>query len=325
MHCNPEGGADGRFRKMMPLRGYRSARVQGVWVPVVWGPVVWVVVFGAMLLLGPLSAVMAESPTAGTADIFKASTSEEARADALRSIPFDRLDPSAHAKAMSVLSHVSVFRRLPVQITDCDPDFYLFLVRHPDLIVNIWELLKISQISLRQTGTNTYQVSDSRGTVGTITYLYQDHDTHVIHAEGAFDGPLFLSPVRGRCIVVLKSGYVRQSNGRYYVASRLDSFIRMDSGGMELLAQTLQGMAGNVADSNFAQTAAFLGSLSRTAEVNHQGVQRLAAKLVHVREDVRRRFAEMARYVATRDEGEPIPSMARRQSAAENPTTAPRQ
>ena len=43
---------------------------------------------------------------------------------------------------------------------------------------------------------------------------------------------------------------------------------------------------------------AFLGSLSRTTEVNSRGVQRLATQLTHVQPEVRARFSEVAADVA---------------------------
>ena len=67
----------------------------------------------------------------------EASTSETARQDAVRSIPLDQLAVEDRVKVESVLSTVSLFRRMPVKIVDCNPDMYLFLVRHPDVVVNI--------------------------------------------------------------------------------------------------------------------------------------------------------------------------------------------
>ena len=34
-------------------------------------------------------------------------------------------------KVDAVLANVALFRRMPVRVIPCDPDLYLFLVRHP--------------------------------------------------------------------------------------------------------------------------------------------------------------------------------------------------
>ncbi|OHB71431.1 MAG: hypothetical protein A2V70_01740 [Planctomycetes bacterium RBG_13_63_9] len=229
---------------------------------------------------------------------YHATTSLAARRSALRSIPIDKLDATARAQVQSVLSNVGVFRRMPIRVVDCDPDLYLFLVRHPDVIVNIWEVLNISTLSLRQIAPNTYRIAEPNGTLADVRFLYRSHDTHILYGEGSYDGPLFAQPVKGRCLMVLKTGYVREPDGRYYITSRLDTFVSVDHEGAELLTKAIGPLMGKTADINFVQTIAFLGSLSRTAEVNSAGVQRLAERLTHVQPEARRRLAELATDVA---------------------------
>ena len=66
-------------------------------------------------------------------DPLQATTSKSARQDAVRSIPFEQLDPEGRNKVNSVLSNLTVFRRMPTRVIDCDPGLYLFLVEHPDV------------------------------------------------------------------------------------------------------------------------------------------------------------------------------------------------
>lgn len=250
------------------------------------------------LALGSNRPLWAAGPRPARPNPLQATTSHAARQSAVRSIPVDQLDADARAKVGSVLSNVSIFRRMPVRVIDCDPNLYLFLVRHPDVIVNIWEVLKISTLKLRQLGPDTYRVAEAVGTLATVEYLYRSHDTHVIYAEGSYHGPLFARPVKGRALLILKSGYVREPDGRYYITTRLDTFVRVEHGGAELLTKTFHPLMGKTADVNFVQTVAFLGSLSRTAEVNSRGVQRLAASLTHVQGEFRQRLAELVADIA---------------------------
>jgi hypothetical protein len=259
---------------------------------------------------GASRSLSADLPLVARPDPYRASTGLAARQNAVQAIPIEKLDPEARARVASVLSNISIFRRLPIGVVNCDPDLYLFLVRHPDVVVNIWEVLKVSRLKLRQIGPDTYQVShpaeghengppDGRaGTLATVEFLYRSHDTHVVYAEGSYDGPLAAGPVKGRCLMVLRSGYVRETDGRYYITSRLDTFVCVEPGGIELLAKTFQPLVGKVADHNFLQSVAFLGSLSRTAEVNTEGVQRVAAKLTHVQPELRQRLCDLAAEVA---------------------------
>jgi hypothetical protein len=155
-------------------------------------------------------------------------------------------------------------------------------------------VFKISRLKLRETGEGQFQVAESAGAIATVRFVYQNHDTHVIYGEGVYRGPLMARSVKGRAVLVLKSGYVRETNSRYYVTSRLDSFLSIEPVGAELVTKTVSPVVGKTVDNNFLQTLAFVGSLSRTAEVNSRGVQRLGGQLAHVPPDVRDRFVELA-------------------------------
>ena len=228
----------------------------------------------------------------------KASTSHAARQDAVKSIPFDKLDAESRAKVVSVLRDVSFFRRMPVQVIPCDPGLFLFLVQHPDVIVNIWQVMGVTGIEMQETGPNTFHVVDPAGTKGSAEYLYSDHETQLIYSEGAYEGPLFTRPAKGRCLMVLKSGYVREPDGRYYITTRVDVFMRMENVGVDLLTKAFSPLVGKVADMNLAYTAGFFASFSRAAEKNPQGARRLADKLSTVRPEVRQRLAQLAERAA---------------------------
>ena len=254
----------------------------------------------AALFLG-----LAAPSRAGTFDIFrpnpfKASTSRASRQDATRSIPLDKLDPADRKKVDAVLSTTNVFRRLPIRVVQCDPDLYLFLVEHPDVVVSIWETLGLSQVKMRRVAGDTYQLADGEGALATVELLHGSHDTHLVYVKGRYDGPMFTRPIRGWAVLLLKTGYVREPNGRYYITCRLDTFTHLEPGGVEFLTKTFQPLVGKAADTNFIQTVAFLGSLSRTAEVNHTGVARLSSKLRAVHPDARRELATLAEQIARR-------------------------
>lgn len=226
------------------------------------------------------------------------SNSRQARDDATRSIPFDKLPDDMQAKIKAVVQNPSLFRRVPVQVIDCDPNLYLFLVRHPEVVVNIWQVMGISKVTLDRIGANTYKGDDAAGTTGTIRLCYSNHDTQVLYAEGAYDGPMFSQPVQAQCVLVLRAGYVQETNGRYYISNRLDAFIHVDHVGLDLVARTFSPLVTKTVDINFRETAAFVGVVSRTAAANPQGIRRLAGKLTGLDDDVRVEFTRLSDEVA---------------------------
>jgi hypothetical protein len=231
-------------------------------------------------------------------DSSQANTSEAAKQSAIQSLPLDKLDAQSREKVRYVITNITMFRRLPVRVIDCDPDLYLFAVRHPDVIVNTWRALKISQLQLQEIGPDKYRMKEVSGTTADLEILYKGHDTHILYAEGDYQGVLFKQTVKGRSLFVLKTGYIRETDNRYYITSRLDALLSIDPGAVELVTKTIQPIIGKIADNNFNQTLSFVGSLSRTIELNSLGVQRLAMQLPDVQPEVRNEFASLADTIA---------------------------
>jgi len=261
-----------------------------------WGGLLATVVLWA----APLGAAGPAAATSAEAALPSATSSNAARQNAIQSIPWDKLDREGRAKVDSVLGNVTVFRRFPARVVSCDPDLYLFVVRHPDVVVNIWEVLGLSQLQLRQTGPDTYRVAENAGTSATLEFLCHANDTHVVYGQWSYTGPLLPRTIRGRCLAVLRSAYARANDGRYSITSRLDGFVTVEPAGAELLTKALHPLVVKNADTNFVQTVGFVGSLSRTAEVNSRGLQRLAQRLMDVQPEVRRQFEQVVAGVADR-------------------------
>lgn len=228
----------------------------------------------------------------------KPSTAKSSRDEAIHSIPFAKFAPEVREKISTVINDASLYRRLPIQVVDCEPDLFQFVVNNPDVMVNIWQLMGVTNVTLDRTDADRFRCSDGDGTTARVEIVSRSHDTQVIYAEGNYDGPLFPKAVRGQCVIVLKYASVRESNGRYYETVRLDTFLRVENMGVELLAKLFQGMVGKTIDHNFAETVAFLGSMSHTSEVNPRGMQRLAARMNHVAADRREQFVGITDRVA---------------------------
>lgn len=227
-------------------------------------------------------------------------SSRAAREEAVRAIPYARLDRAARNKISSVLANPTIFRCLPAQTIECDPNLYLFLVEHPDLVVNLWEVMGISEVSLNRVAEATFDANDKAGTRGRLEYLHHGPELHLVYADGNYTGSLLPRPVRGQCVLLLRTSYLRSSDGRDFVRCKLDAFVRLDNVGVSVLAKTFQPLVVNNAEHNFRETISFLSSVHRAAEFNHSGVQRLAERLENIEVGDREQFAELTTRVAVR-------------------------
>jgi hypothetical protein len=223
-----------------------------------------------------------------------------ARKEAIAAMPLAQLTPEQRENVAAVLGKTTIYRRLPPAVACCDPELYLFIVDHPEILANIWQLMEIEDVVLQPVSANRYVADDGDGTKGELEFLHRGPNLHLIYAEGRYDGPLFTQPITGKSVLLIRSSYVREPDGHYYVTTQMDAFVQLDNVGLDLLAKTFQPLVCRVADYNFLVTAQFVEALSRTAEVNQMGMQRLAANLKHLSPQVRDDFANLALEVSQR-------------------------
>jgi hypothetical protein len=225
---------------------------------------------------------------------------QKTRQQAIDAIPFDELTEDAREKLSGVISRAAIYRRLPVTVVPADPDLYVFLIRYPEVVVNIWDLMGVTKVQVQRTGDFVFEAMDGAGTSSQVELIYGDRQTHVYYAEGVYEGPLLGRLIEGRCVLVLKTEYKQTEDDQVYATSRLDMFLQFDNIGAELLARTLHPLVGKSADHNFVESTKFLGQVSRAAEQEAHAMQHLAKRLTKISPEVREQFAVVSALVNQR-------------------------
>lgn len=230
----------------------------------------------------------------------EADASAQARDDAVQSLPLNELTGETRRKLMAVCERPTLFRRLPQQSVSCDPTLHVFLIRNPEIVVNIWQIMGVANMTADRQGPFLWKGSDGAGTTCDVELVYGTDDMHIIYSDGFYEGSLLRHKVNGRCVMCLKSGYAYGPNRRPYVANRLDLFLQIDNLAADAVTRTLSPWVGKVADANFRESCVFASKLSQTAEQNSDGVQRLAEKLTNVQAPVREEFSRITATVPER-------------------------
>lgn len=254
----------------------------------------------AGVLLFGLSGLFTTGPARAQARTGIANLEGQTRREAIELIPFDQLTDEAQQKLREVVERPSIYRRLPVTVIQSDPDLYVFLIRYPEVVVNMWQLMGVTKVTVQRTGDYTFRASDGAGTVSKVELVYGDRERHVFYGEGAYDGPLLRRLVRGRCVLVLKSEYQQTMDQRTYITNQLDMFVQLDNVGAEILARTLHPLVGKASDHNFVESTQFLAQVSQAAETRGVKLQQLSRRLANIQPDVRSRFSEVAELVSQR-------------------------
>ncbi len=239
---------------------------------------------GCMVVFAMLLAARMLSSAALAVESYPATTSDTARQEATRAIPLANIAPKHRRQVRRIVHDTTVYRRLPTCMVECHPELFTHLAKNPEVMVAIWREMGISRVQLTRTGPGSFDLRDGAGTTGQLFLVEQKCDEHaqnrlVMLAEGSYEGKPLNRPIKAQCVLLLRSGSVVETNGRRYVAARLDTFIHVDRTALKLFAKALHPLVGRTADANFSDTMTFVGHLSHIAEDRPDAIDRLAGRL----------------------------------------------
>jgi hypothetical protein len=239
------------------------------------------------------SRPVAEAPLTSRPTVQTGLSTRELRAAAVSAVPLDRLTATARQRIGEIVDRPTLYRHLPTQKLTCDPELFLFIVRHPEVLVGIWEEMGITQVRTKRIDEYRLDARDGSGTNCMIDLVYGDRSMHVYVADGYYDGKLVAAPLTGKGVFILRTRNQVEPDGLVTIEGTLDCFIQLDNLGADLIARTFGPLIGKTADNNFAETAKFIEQVGLTARKNPDGFIDLASRLPQVDESVRRKMIEV--------------------------------
>ena len=207
------------------------------------------------------------------------SSSRGDRLNAIAAIPFGDLNDEAQRRIKSVVNFPSFYRKLPATQIDADPEHVRFLIRQPEVVVSIWQLMGVTQVKAQRTGPFMVETSDGAGTSCKMELIYGNNNLHVYYGAGNYAGNLLKRNLQGRFVAVVRTASQPTQNGSYDLVGQLDVFLRVDNVTAAFVTRTLQPIVGSTADYNFFETMKFVERLNRTARNNGPGMKSMNARL----------------------------------------------
>ncbi len=227
-------------------------------------------------------------------------STREAKQTALREIPLQVLTPEAVKKLKPVLDSPTIFRRMPTQTILCDDDLFQFLVRYPEVLVEIWDLMGMTKVTVQRLGPYLFKGNDAAGTDCKAELVYGSDTLHIYYGTGDYEGTLTGRKLEGRTVVVIHSKSSSNPDGQPQVTAQMDVFLKLDNIGADLVAKTLSPLVVRSADYNYSETLRFISQLSIAAERNPQGVDQLTRRMTKVAPDIKQKFVNISIEAALR-------------------------
>lgn len=226
-------------------------------------------------------------------------SSREARLQAARGVPLHKLNPNIGQEVREVLDNPSYFRRMPSQQIACDPQMFTFLVRRPEVMVNIWEVMGITKVTAKRTSPVSFLADDGVGTACRCDLVYSDNSLHIYLGNGSYEGSMAPRKVTGRCVCLLRTEDRTPTAGEPNIAGTMDVFLKVDNFGADLLTRSIGPFVGKTADYNFVETSKFISQISQICQTNPSAAQALVMRLDRIDDVTRREFAEIVTRIAS--------------------------
>ncbi|MBA63845.1 MAG: hypothetical protein CMJ76_15940 [Planctomycetaceae bacterium] len=212
-----------------------------------------------------------------------------AREQAKASIPWEKLTTEARQRLDDIVTDSSVFHRSPFEKTSCDHNVYLHLIRHPEVVVNIWELMGISRLRMDREQKYLININDGYGTQSQLELVYGNKNLHIFYAEGAYKGSIIPMTSKGKVVLILETVQTMEED-KPVISHRLNMFIQFDKSTNQVIVKALQGLFLKMVDMNFSETTKFIGQIDKIIQNNAAGMKRLSGRLTRVRTPIREQF-----------------------------------
>ncbi|MFK7769622.1 MAG: hypothetical protein AB8B55_20605 [Mariniblastus sp.] len=239
-----------------------------------------------------VTAVAIVETASATDQLTSGSSSKTLRKQTANSIPYNQLNQQTKDKIGDILAKPSIYRRLPVTSINADPDYFRFLVRYPEVIVNIWQLMGVTQMTTERTGPFTISTNDGAGTISQLELVYGTENMHIFYGTGTYEGSVLKRKLTGKCVLVLRSDNRVGADGKPTATSQLDVFLKVENATAGLIAKTIAPLVGSTADHNFVESLRFVERLNKTTENNGPGVQQMGTRL-KIDQGVRQKFNQV--------------------------------
>ncbi len=207
------------------------------------------------------------------------SSDDDTKRAAAQALPLNKLTPADRKRVVDVVNSAAMFRRMPTIVFASDPDAYEYLVYHPDVTASIWRAMQISKMQLWQTGRFEFEGDAQDGTVGTMDVLYQSPNLNLVYCEGEFKSPLVPKPIQAQSVILLRTGYSKESDGTIYITHSADLYVTFPSQTVDSIAKFLSPLSARIADRTFTEISTFLKMMSMAMSTRPGWVEKLSEKM----------------------------------------------
>ena len=181
-------------------------------------------------------------------------------------VPLDQIGPEHREVVAEVIRDHTIHRKGTPDTFPCQSSIYLNLLDEPAITLALWQDLADSPVRLRQLGAGRYEGTDGNGASATWEFVLRTPTLHVLLSHLDYTSPRGNAHLQGRIVLIVRSGFFRESSGDPVVRHDVEAFVKVDSKGWKTLARTVRPVLEKVLEDQVQEAGLFVSLMGRLVE-----------------------------------------------------------
>ena len=214
------------------------------------------------------------------------------RVDPAQVVPLDRMAPEHRGEVSEVIRDHTIHRKGSPDTFPCQSSIYLSLVNEPAITLALWQDLADSPVHLRQLSPGRYEGSDGNGASATWEFVHRSPTLHVLLCRLDYTSPRGNAHLEGRIVLIVRSGFFRESSGEPVVRHDVEAFVKVDSKGWKTLARTVRPLLEKVLEDQVQEAGLFVSLMGRLVETYPNWACQVAMEKAQTTPEAKQAFRE---------------------------------
>ncbi len=221
--------------------------------------------------------------------------------DPAQIVPLSQMAPAHQAAIAEVIRDHTLHKKGTPDSFPCNSQVYLSLINEPAITLALWKDLAESPVQLRELAPGRYTGSDGNGATATWEFAYRSPKMHVLYSSLEYMSPRGNAHLQGRIVLIVRSGFYRETNGEPYVHHDVEAYVKVDSKGWKTLARTVRPILEKVLEDQVQEAGLFVSLMGRLVETYPNWAVDVAATKSIARDEAKTSFREAV--IANRRKG----------------------
>jgi hypothetical protein len=177
-------------------------------------------------------------------------------------IPIEQLPSEVQAKVKALVDRPTMRTQGSVEIFNCQPEQYFWLLDHPELTAKLWRALGAKVTEIKNHGGGHFSWQDDNGSKVEWDTVLRTSEYRIWYAEGKVKPGLLLPMVSVRAVLAVRHAEGQDGDGKPAVRHQIDLILQTDNAAVALAARLLGASAPHLSEQYVGQIEMFFGAMA---------------------------------------------------------------